>query len=216
MLYLKPEIRFYSCEEIEQKIGFLQSQYNTPDPEPTTTTLDANANDWIFHYVNQQLDVFGLGSIEQPGNPLLVGDTTDYVDFRSIVSFDISSVSGTVTSATLRLYQRGIEGTPYVDLGALSVDHVNVGNIEAGADDYSGNTLTGNFSSNTSDAVGWLEFAVPDEVTADIAAGRTTSQFRLSFGTTTDNDAEDDIINIENLNNDGGTGNTPQLVITYQ
>ena len=213
-MYKKPGIFVINKEMVEEELDLLQTQYDTPDPE-TTATLSADADDWIVY--NRTDEVYALGSDVFPTAGIVVGDNDDDDYIRGLFSFDIGDVSGTVSTAMLRILQGTTDGTPYADLGALTVDHVNFGDIEANAGDFSGNTLTANIASTTdSSNEVWKEFSVRNYVQADIEAGRSTSQFRIRFASDTDSNGDDDLAYMESSEDAFGTGNTPQLVVTYQ
>jgi len=200
-------------EVVIEELGLLQTQYDTP--EPTTTTLSADADDWIVYDASQ--DIYDLGSVFFPSAGIAIGDNEDNVYTRGLFSFDISDIIGTVSTATLSLYQGDTDGTPYADLGVLILDHVNFGDsIEANESNFSGNTETASVDSTTDSSNGWKEFDVADCVQADIDAGRTTSQFRVKFADGTDNDSSDDLAYFESSEDAFGTGYTPKLEVTYQ
>lgn len=146
----------------------------------------------------------------------MVGDTNDNAYIKGFFSFDISSISCTIVSATLRVFQWDSLGVPY-SLGALAVDHVNFGTLEANADDFSGNTINSNISSTSdSDNGEWKEFDVTSAVQNDINNSRTTSQYRLHLGTGSNNNNIPDMIRIEDHENHLLTTNEAQLIVTYQ
>ena len=66
------------------------------------------------------------------------------IGVRGFVSFDISTLSGTINSATLRVNQHQRSADPYVDLGGeVRVDHMNYGtSLDAG--DYNAAALNSN------------------------------------------------------------------------
>lgn len=145
----------------------------------------------------------------------MVGDTSVNTGCRGFVSFDITSIppGSIIISATLRMYQEGVNGTPYTTLGSISVDHVDYGPTLDAAD-YNQAALQENIGILSNNAT--LEFKTLD-VTArlqdDMDHGRTRSQYRLLFPTETDNDSVRDAAFFTSANIGG---NTPELVVYYQ
>lgn len=72
----------------------------------------------------------------------------------------------------------------------------------------------GTISNNTT--VEWKTLDVASYVQADLDAGRTSSQYRIRFTRNTDSDGVQDATFFESVENSGGTGNAPQLVVTYR
>jgi hypothetical protein len=136
--------------------------------------------------------------------------------YRQFYSFDLASLpaGSTVTAATLRLYQAATTGTPYVDLGSVIVDHLIYGDALDAAD-FSAAPLAANVGAIATDgAVEYKTLSVTARVQADLAAGRTRSQFRVRFSTMdSNNDAGNDFAQ---FNDAEAAFNPPVLAITYQ
>jgi hypothetical protein len=135
-----------------------------------------------------------------------------------MVSFAIpTEIQGkTVDSASMRLYQAQIVGSPYTVGGNLMVDHVNYGStLDNSA--YTLTALSQSFATLTGNPV--IEFkdvSVKDQLIDDLANGRANSQYRIHFTTEArGGDVNGDFAYFESQNNTLGTGHQPQLVITY-
>ena len=149
---------------------------------------------------------------------LFVGDLDAAVanmGYRSFYSFDLGSIppGSTITSATLRVYQAGVGGGPYIKLGNLVVDHVNYGDALDAAD-YGAAALASAGTLSTTATVEFKTLAVTGRVQADLTAMRTRSQFRLRFSTADGNN--DGISDYAQLTDGGSAGvNLPRLDVTY-
>lgn len=136
---------------------------------------------------------------------------------RGFVSFDLGAIpaGATLLSATLTLFQAGVEAAPFASLGSILVDQVVYGNLlEAGAYARSFPSSQGFGSLSTDAALGLKSLVVTAQVQADRAALRTQSQFRLRFPIENNLDALTDLVQF------WGTGISatadPSLVVTYQ
>lgn len=208
MLYKKPELKTYSAIDIQEELGPCQSQYTTGN---TTLYSDSNNDGWMKKYEDD--GSYSLNS----GSYVYVGYSQDggprYTTLRSFFSFDISSIQGTVVSATLRLYESGRQGYPF-PFTYLALDHVNFGTLAAGAADFAGNDLTSNYATTTDyDTSEWKEFDVKTAVQADVNAVRTTSQFRVRFYP---DDSHPHTLDYIYMNSSSNSSNKPELVVTYR
>ncbi len=146
---------------------------------------------------------------------IFAGDTYVNTGVRGFVSFDIASIppGATIISATLKMYQEAVNGTPYADLGNIMVDHIDYGPT-LDSDDYSLLALEddiGTISNN-----GAFEFKtldVTESLQDDMDHGRTRSQYRLRFPTQTDNDSIEDAAFFVQANYGD---NSPKLVVIYE
>jgi hypothetical protein len=112
--------------------------------------------------------------------------------YRGFYSFDISAIpaGSSVASATLRLHQISVIGSPYSELGNVVVDHVDYGAALSGLEDFSVPALASGVGTLSTDAtLGLRTLSVTARVQADVTAGRARSQFRLRFSPT---EASDD------------------------
>ena len=158
------------------------------------------------------------GSMSSTSTTLILGDDASNRQYRSILSFDTSSLpdNSTITSAKIRIYQSGSpSGTnPFSALGNLNVS------IQKGF--YS--TLSSlqlsdfNASSSASNVATFGATPVSGWYTATMTTGFSNinkgglTQFRLAFGTATNANNVADFMRF--VSGDGG-GNKPQLYITY-
>ncbi len=146
-----------------------------------------------------------------------VGDEDTNNFNRGFVSFDLSTIpsGANIISATLRIFQRSVEGTPYTDLGNLIVDHVDFGDI-LDSTDFNITPLQANIGIlSTNSTIEWKELNVTTAVKDDLSNGRIHSQFRLRFPNDTDNDQSSDYVTFWASDYSDPTYH-PQLVITYE
>lgn len=206
-LYDKPVLRSYSAEEMLEEIGPCQSLYSTT--LYTTSGNSGTADGYICS--DGTVDTGGAGE------SITIGDDNVPEYYRGFVGFNISSLQGwTIVSATLRVYQVDYMNTPYVLLGTIVADHVDFdGSLKA--TDLDSVALTANIGTiSTNVTLEWKTLDVKNYVQADLNAGRTTSQFRLRFTTNTAGGFTTDQAYFEDVEGDGGTGNKPELVVTYE
>lgn len=138
---------------------------------------------------------------------------------RGFVSFEIDEIpaDADIQSATLRLYQTEVIGSPYSVCGALYIDHLTYGDTLDKTDYIERTALISNFTSfDNSTKVGWKEVDVTSRLKDDIANARSTSQYRIHFEKeVTDGNVEGDFVYFESQDNSEDTGNMPQLVVKY-
>jgi len=147
-----------------------------------------------------------------------VGDNVINVSVRMFYSFETGGISddAVVESAFLRVYQEATLGSPYADLGDLVVDHVQIGaDLDSG--DYDGGTLASNIGTLSDDATPeWKAIDVTALVQSDVTANRMYSEFRLRFTVGTNGDASNDAVLLNDGADSSGSGNVPELVISYR
>lgn len=191
-----------------EEIGPCQNQYSA-----TLNTTTGNSSVNVDGFI-------GNNSLVATNNYVSPGDVTSPTNeyYRGFFGFDISSIQGrTIVSATLRIYQFSADASVYADLGSLIVDHVNFGSSLDASDFPDGTTLTNNIGTiSTNTTVEWKTLDVASYVRADLNASRTSSQYRIRFTTNTDSDGVQDAAFFESAENTGGTGNAPQLVVSYR
>lgn len=182
-----------------------------PSEVITTLTSQASLDGYVIggqgSYTNQEIRVGNYGTAS--------GENV----YRGFLSFDLTGIpaSATIQSIELRFFQAEIIGDPYGKLSQFFLKHVDYGSsLEVGdfnATDYgsawiTSHTSPGDWYAITSDTLAdWLEEALTD--------GRSRFQLRLQFSPETDDGSTADYIRIESGNNFMGTGNLPQLTITY-
>jgi hypothetical protein len=158
------------------------------------------------------------------GSGMFAGDlegTYAGVFDRPALGFDLAGAgvppTATIQAATLSLEQYAVWGNPYGsgNLGNVLVDHVELG-ASLDATDFDTHTLLAGFGVLSTDAtlaVKTLDVAA--RVQADLAAGRTFSDFRLRFSTDRDVDGADDYAGFVDTENWAGPGAAPALKIVY-
>lgn len=138
---------------------------------------------------------------------------------RQFFAFTLAGVpaGATVTSASLRLHQRLVTGTPFATLGAVLLEHLDYGSALDGTD-YARAPLEPLSVLVSSDpAVGLRTMDVSAFVQADVSAGRGRSEFRLRFtAETTDHDGANDAVHfVDAENSSTGDGSIPRLTVTF-
>lgn len=180
----------------------------TPTPTPKTETLSSSAALDGFRASN------GGGNA---GIEIRTGRNVNLVT-RGFVSFGTAHIpeGATVEKATLRLYQTKVMGDPYGVGIRVKVDHLDYGDSLENAD-YAASSISGSFVTLSESAgVGWKEVDVTDAVRSDRENNRERSQFRLHFAVeNTGGTVQGDFAYFESADNSEGTGNTPQLMVTY-
>lgn len=161
------------------------------------------------------------GFVRVVGNGPGVGDLDAArlgLGMRMFYSFPLHRIptDAIITSVTLRVFQEGMLGQPFADLGELLVDHVDPGTaLDPG--DYAGNTLTAEAGSL---AVGFEERYVNLDVEACVARdqeeGRERSWFRLHFPRDSDLDGISDVLLLNDGENSRNTWNLPLLEVIYR
>ncbi|HSW51601.1 MAG TPA: hypothetical protein VLG93_00090 [Sulfuricaulis sp.] len=139
---------------------------------------------------------------------------------RQFYSFELTGIPSTVSvqTATLRLYQANVEGSPYGagNLGSLIVDHVDYGTSLA-SNDYGAVPLTANIGTLSSDElVAYKTLDVTSSVASDVLV-RSRSQYRLRFSQENSTNADNDYVQFTDAEDSCCTANKPpQLVITVR
>src|SRR5262245_41915179 len=137
--------------------------------------------------------VFSTGGVNTVAG-VSVGDHNGPGNTQGFFRFDIHALPppSQIVSVTLHAYQFLIYGTPYASLGTLLVDHVDVGPALDSADHGAAPIVAGFTSFPSDPALGWRVVDVTARVLADLAAQRTTSDFRLRFSVANDGDGMED------------------------
>ena len=139
---------------------------------------------------------------------------------RQFYSFELAGIPSTVSvrSATLRLHQANVEGSPYGtgNLGSVIVDHVNYGTSLQSAD-YNAISLTQNIGTLSADATqAYKTLNVATSVANDILVSRLRSQYRLRFSNENSINAQDDYVQFTDAEDSCcGVNKPPQLLITF-
>jgi hypothetical protein len=158
------------------------------------------------------------GLMSSPSGGVPVGDFFNNDAGRGFLRFAHPSIptGATVLSATLHAQQVSVTGTPFADLGPnVVVDHVDI-DLGAGpgldAQDYNSAAFSlaiGSLSSGVALGSKWVD--VTAAVQADVTAGRTKSDFRLTFALATDGNADIDQVMFTDAEASG-----PALLVTWK
>jgi hypothetical protein len=162
-------------------------------------------------------------------NAFCVGDSgaVGNASYRGFLSFDLSSLpaelqSANIISATLKVYQEGVSGTPYSDLDDcfifgcddLLIDHVNYGS-SLNDSDFDATVLQALGELSDTTTVEYKTFDVK-AAAADDWDNRSSrgdrSQYRLRFAKLTDGDG---VFDAAEFTSGDAASNKPQLQITY-
>lgn len=182
-----------------------------PTPTPTSAPSPQSGKT-----ITSQLSLDGFQSsngIGTANSEIKVGRNNSSIT-RGFLSFDISSVPSSVNKATLKIYQQGTVGAPYVIGTEIKIDHLNFGSTFE-ASDYTTSSISSSFAtiSNTS-AQGWKEVEVTQQIKSDKIAGRTRTQFRLHLSIEQQGGSQTgDYALFESGENFLKTGNVPSLII---
>jgi serine protease AprX len=191
-------------------------------PTPVTVTLySVAAQDGRLYEVGETTNVGGGGnSTDNTTAALRVGDTNVDEQYKTLVSFDTSSIpdTATITSATLRLVRGTSSGTnPFTTHGSCVVDISNgfggstafaISDWQAAATATSVATMS-NPTANGSASTGSLNAA------GLAAINKTgTTQLRLTFTLDDNDDVGYDYIGFYAGEN-ATTSNKPQLTVIY-
>jgi hypothetical protein len=151
------------------------------------------------------------------GNGRIV-DTGEAV-WRGLMSFELGSIpsGSTVEAVELRFYQGRVVGDPYGKLGNIVLDHVDYGS-RLTAEAFDAPAMDSVVLPQQSAPGAWYILADPtiaSWVAGDLEAGRPRFQLRLRFSQESDGDGVEDYVSFESGNNYLGTGNVPQLTVSY-
>ena len=162
------------------------------------------------------------GYVPGGGEPV-TGDTIrvswGIMGLRGFMSFDLSTIpaGASILNAELRFYQARIEGDPFGHPGSFVLDHVDFGS-ELDPFDYGAFSLASlELAPQNSPGVWYQIGATPlsSWIEADLQAQRTRFQARLRFSNNINPGSQEDYIDVEAGDNTLGTGNLPQLIITF-
>lgn len=157
------------------------------------------------------------GAFDADGGGPWVGDGVANQTVRQLWAFDLSALpaGATVTSATVGLRQYLVLGVPFPGFGTIVLDHVLLG-ADLDAADYDSAALSTPGLVSTQSVLDWRLVDVTAAVQADLAAGRTRSDFRARFDTlATDGDSFRDGVFFSDSEGSNGIALKPGLSITY-
>lgn len=157
------------------------------------------------------------GTIDSISKWFDVGDTTDNRQIRAILSFNTAGLpdQAVIDSATIKIRLNKISNDPFSALDGLSVDMAvpNFGSSSAleAADFQASPDYTDVATFNPTPSGGWYSAALTSNL-SDINLTGTT-QFRLEFATSTNND---NLANYASFySGNYGVSSRPQLIIQY-
>jgi len=198
----------------------LTGSYTAPGGPVTVTFYSVAAQDGRLGESTETSNVGGfLNATDNTTASLRVGDFSDDTQYKSLVSFDTSSIpdTATITAATLRIKRGTSSGTsPFTTHGTCTVDMSNAfgGSTTAATSDFeaaasaSGVASMSNVTSNGSFSTGALNS------TGMAAVNKTgTTQFKVYFTLDDNDDLGTDYIGF--YSGEAASGNKPELVITY-
>ncbi|NJL27959.1 MAG: DNRLRE domain-containing protein [Thermoanaerobaculia bacterium] len=193
------------------------------NPPVEVTFVSTGSEDGWLRESSENSDIGGSRSSSGTnGSALRVGDSQGDRQYKSVVSFDTSSIpeGATILSATLRLRRGGLSGTnPFGLLGSCLVDIQSNG--------FSGNVALENSdfeaaaaavgAASMSDAPANLDWSEGTLNAAGLVAIDTagSTQMRVYFSLDDNDDGGNDYMGFYS----GSTGTAdrrPQLVITYR
>jgi peptidase M28-like protein/Big-like domain-containing protein len=192
---------------------------------PTTTTFTSVAaqDGWVLESGETTSIGGSIDGTATTTSALRVGDDNKDKQYKSVVSFDTSSIpdGATILSVTLRLRRGTVSGTsPFTTHGTCWVD------VQSGSG-FSGSTAlqTGDFqaaatavqAASLTNAANNLDWSEGSLNAAGLAAlNKTgTTQLRVYFSLDDNDDTGNDYIGYYSGDN-GTAANRPQLVVTYQ
>jgi choice-of-anchor B domain-containing protein len=191
---------------------------------PTTVTLTSVAaqDGWVQESTETSNVGGSLNSSATTTSALRVGDDNGDRQYKSVVSFDTSSIpdGATILSVTLRLRRGTVSGTsPFTTHGACWVDVQNggfsgsaalaTGDFQAVATAVQATSLT-----NAATNGAWSEGSLNAAGLAAVSKTGTT-QLRVYFNLDDNDDTGNDYIGYYSGDN-STSANRPQLVVTYQ
>jgi hypothetical protein len=197
----------------------------TPVAPPTVVTFTSIAaqDGWVLESTETSNVGGSIDATSNTTSSLRVGDDNKNKQYKSIVSFDTSSIpdGAAILSVTLQLRRGTLSGTnPFTTHGACWVD------VQSGSG-FSGSTAlqTGDFqaaatavqAASLSNAANNLDWSTGSLNAAGLAAINKigTTQLRVYFNLDDNNDGGIDYIGYYSGDN-GTAANRPQLVVTYQ
>ncbi|MGE0883923.1 MAG: choice-of-anchor B family protein [Blastocatellales bacterium] len=192
---------------------------------PTQVTFTSVAADdgWVLESSETSSAGGSINATASTTSALRVGDDNKKKQYKTIVSFDTSSIpdGATIISVTLRLRRGTVVGiNPFTTFGTCWVD------VQGGSGFSGSATLqTGDFqaaatavqSASLSNAANNLDWSEGMLNAAGLAALNKTgkTQFRVYFALDDNNNSSNDYIGYYSGNN-GTAANRPQLVVVYQ
>ena len=195
---------------------------NVASPTQVTFTSVAAQDGWVLESTETSNAGGSIDATSNTTSSLRVGDDNKDKQYKSVVSFDTSSIpdGAAIFSVTLRLRRGTVSGTnPFTTHGTCWAD------VQSGSG-FSGSTAlqTGDFQaaataiqaaslSNAANNGDWSEGSLNAAGLAAINKTGTT-QLRVYFNLDDNDDTGNDYIGY--YSGEGTSANRPQLVVTYQ
>jgi pSer/pThr/pTyr-binding forkhead associated (FHA) protein len=148
-----------------------------------------------------------------------ISESAGEVVWRGFLSFDLSTIPNSVTidNVELRFFQARVGGDPYGKLGSLVLDQVDFGSsLDQSA--YNAPAINSAVLAQQTQPGTWYVLSSPlftSWLEQKLAEGGSRIQFRLQFQQETDGDGKEDYVSIESTDNFLGSGNEPELIVTY-
>jgi len=190
-------------------------------PTEVTFTSVAGEDGWVLE-ANEKSDSGGSSdATSAAADALRVGDASRDRQYKSVVSFDTSSIpdGATVLSATLRLRRGTLVGTdPFTTHGTCRVDVASGGfsgstTLENGDFEAAATAVAAASLSQPAADGDWSEGSLDAAGLAAVSKTGTT-QLRVYFTLDDDDDRDDDYVGF--FAGDATAADRPQLVVTYQ
>lgn len=162
----------------------------------------------------------GLGTTASLTSGIDVGDQDGLIDgsFRNgFVSFNPAPLpaGALISRATLRCYHTEMVGSPFFELGRITIDHLDYGE-ELQPEEIRLMAITPDVAEFTpSSDVGWRSADVTVAVRQTLSTALPRCQFRLRFTLEPPGDGGNDFVTFEDGDGSQGTSNHPMLVIEY-
>jgi len=157
------------------------------------------------------------GAAVTAGGILAVGDSVGDTVARGFYRFDISTLpaGAVVQGATLRTGLGNVAGDPFLEFGSCVVDHIAMGPALDAADFGAAalSAVIGTIAANATFEQKTMD--VTAAVQADVAAARTTSDYRLYSVGAPDGEADSDYVHFANNGTHLPAGVEPSLLVTY-
>ena len=190
----------------------------TPNPVPIVVTFTSGGaqDGWLLESGETTSVGGSIDATNSNSSALRVGDNNQDRQYKTVVSFDTSSIpdGATIVSVTLRLLRGSLTGTnPFTTHGTCWVDVQN-------GSGFSGSTTlqTGDFqAASLSNAASNGTWSTGNLNAAGLAAINKagTTQLRVYFNLDDNDDTGNDYLGYYAGEN-GTAANRPQLVVTYQ
>jgi hypothetical protein len=198
-------------------------QVVNPAPITVTFTSGGSQDGWVLES-GENTNVGGsLSATSSNSSALRVGDNNQDRQYKTVVSFDTSSIpdGATIVSVTLRLLRGSLTGTnPFTTHGTCRVDVQNGSGFSGSTTLQNGDfqaTATAVQAASLSNAASNGTWSTGSLNAAGLAAVNKTgtTQLRVSFNLDDNDDTGNDYLGYYSGEN-GTAANRPQLVVTYQ